>query len=566
MSNRVDNSYIGFEAWWNSLLMSAKMATTVFVLALFAHLLLFLAALALFYKEELYWITRYFVAVLKAPLNGKMEVVQDGQILVLSAEEFIRQLKPYYFDYVGKVSSLFFSLGVVYPAAFTGSYLYFRKRTRKETSDTFLRGSSLVPDKKLNKLMEKNREVCSLPIGRTRQPKKREPEHTAVFGRSGAGKTQIISGMVSKIRKRGGKAVLYSYKADDYFKSFFDETKDLLFNPVDKRCVGWNLFNEIRSLLDIDAIAASMIPLPPNVKEPFFYNNAREVFRTILVYLYKNNQRNNVHIWKTLTLETEQLAELLSTTEGCEAGYKHIADAKSKTTENIISTLIEHTTCFRFLADIEGDFSTREWMRSGTGFLHITNLPEAEETIKPALTLFIDLLIRNLLSLPNSSERRIHFVLDELGTLKKLESIHKLIVLTRSKGGCAILGAQDVGKLDDVYGSNFRKSLLNSCGTSVILSCKDPDTAEYLSKMIADREVKEKRGNLSYGPSAFRDGGSISEQVQTRRLVLPAEIMDLPNLTAYVKYPGYPWTITKAEYKGYPSEVEPLLLRDFILL
>jgi type IV secretory pathway TraG/TraD family ATPase VirD4 len=46
-----------------------------------------------------------------------------------------------------------------------------------------------------------------------------------------------------------------------------------------------------------------------------------------------------------------------------------------------------------------------------------------QDTLKPILSLFIDLIGRRLLSMKDDYHRRIFFFLDELGTLQKLSSI-----------------------------------------------------------------------------------------------------------------------------------------------
>jgi type IV secretory pathway TraG/TraD family ATPase VirD4 len=79
----------------------------------------------------------------------------------------------------------------------------------------------------------------------------------------------------------GQRVVIYDYKSD-YLSKFYRPKKDIIFNPLDARGLEWNLFNEIKTRMDIDAIAASLIPPPISTSDPFWNDAARGVFAGIL--------------------------------------------------------------------------------------------------------------------------------------------------------------------------------------------------------------------------------------------------------------------------------------------
>ena len=54
-------------------------------------------------------------------------------------------------------------------------------------------------------------------------PERTETQHTIVSGTTGSGKTVLISDLVSQIRARGERCVLYD-KMGTYTRSFFDRT------------------------------------------------------------------------------------------------------------------------------------------------------------------------------------------------------------------------------------------------------------------------------------------------------------------------------------------------------
>jgi type IV secretory pathway TraG/TraD family ATPase VirD4 len=251
-------------------------------------------------------------------------------------------------------------------------------------------------------------------------------------------------------------------------------------------------------------------------------------------------------------------------TVGGEAGYVYIQDASSKQALGVISTLMEYVKWIKLLPKGgTSDFSISKWLeRDDAGWIFITNYSEVKATLKPPLSLFIDLMGRKLLSLRDDPKRRIFFILDEFGTLQKLTTIADLLTLSRSKGGAVLIGLQDTGQLTRIYGDSGRQTLVNACGTSVHFSVADPDTAEFVSKKIGEARYKEMNETLSMGVSDFKDGISLQPSEKTQRLVMPSDLQNLPDLECYVKLPGHFITRTKLDYRKYEGQNVPFILRD----
>ena len=62
--------------------------------------------------------------------------------------------------------------------------------------------------------------------------------------------------------------------------------------------------------------------------------------------------------------------------------------------------------------------------------------------------------------------------------------------------------------------------------------------AQIISKEIGSQDVEQSTESYSYGASKVRDGISIGTQRISRALVSAAEIMDMPDLTAYLRVPA----------------------------
>jgi type IV secretory pathway TraG/TraD family ATPase VirD4 len=88
---------------------------------------------------------------------------------------------------------------------------------------------------------------------------------------------------------------------------------------LDKRCVGWTIFNDLETTIDIQALAASLIPAAAGNTDPFWNGAARDVFTGILSSLWRDNYRSNRGIWNSLTAPIEEIAEMIHGVAGGEA-------------------------------------------------------------------------------------------------------------------------------------------------------------------------------------------------------------------------------------------------------
>lgn len=379
-------------------------------------------------------------------------------------------------------------------------------------------------------------------------------------GRPGTGKTILFSRVIENLRARNAKAIIHDLQGD-YVSRFYDSKTDLIFNPFDKRCVGWNVFNEIENRMDVTAVAHSLIPTSFS-QDQFWPNTARELFTAILICCQKNNKQTNGMIYNILKSENEMMYKLLAGTEGCELGAKHIAP-DSKSTKDVISSMNQFTSCFEFMQDITGDFKIKNWLLNDKGgFLFMTNYSKTGDSTKPLLALLVDLMAREIQSLPGDLNRRIFFILDEFPGLQKIDSMVKLLVQARSKGASVWIATQDTGQIDKIYGREIKDSIVNACSTRTIFGLSDPNTAEYFSKVIGDREISKVSEGYVISPSDVRDGVNLNRKDEIQKLVLPSEIMGLQDLHFYCKLPNYPFTNSRLEIKHYNNNIESFIMRE----
>lgn len=190
---------------------------------------------------------------------------------------------------------------------------------------------------------------------------------------------------------------------------------------------------------------------------------------------------------------------------------------------------------------------------------------QVQETLRPILLLFIDLLARRLLSSPDNPEFKTFFLLDEFGTLQRLPTIIKLLTLSRSRGGCVFLGIQDFGQIDDIYSKENRQTITNACGNTVQFSLSG-DAANIASNTIGQIEYIDINKVKSMGVSDYRDGISLNEQRRKEPLFLPSDISNLKDLRGIVRFANYDYLLSDWRYKEYKLKNEPLILRKDLFL
>jgi type IV secretory pathway TraG/TraD family ATPase VirD4 len=333
-----------------------------------------------------------------------------------------------------------------------------------------------------------NHSKSNIPINKKLSiPFECENRHFLVIGKPGSGKTQLLNRAIEKITERGDKTIIYDLKGD-FIAHFYNPKTDIIFNPIDKRSVGWCLFNDVSDLFSLESVCSSLVPQASS--DPFWNNAARDVLYSCLFYCLANGLKTNADIHSITIDQTDELIKKFKTVEGCERGIRPLLE--SKMAASVLSTFSQYVKCFEYLKQSHGDFSIKNWIsdENQKGKIFITNYTEISDTLKPILSLFIDIAVNRVLMLPENLSRRIFVFLDEFGTLQRLNNIPNLLKLSRSYGGSAWLGVQDIGQIDAIYGRDLTKTIINSCANNFIYGVAEPQTAELLSRKIGDNETK----------------------------------------------------------------------------
>ena len=236
-----------------------------------------------------------------------------------------------------------------------------------------------------------------------------------------------------------------------------------------------------------------------------------------------------------------------------------------KTALSVRAMLTANLSALEFLPDTGTRFSIRDWVgrEDGGGFLFLTSRGDQHASLRGLISTWLEIAVNAMLSLAQERERRIWVILDELPTLHQVPSLQPGLAESRQFGGCFVLGVQVASALRDLYGRNGAETISGLCGTRVVLAAPDRDTAQWSADSLGRSEVEEVAEGYSYGANTIRDGVSLTPRRELRSLALPSEIMRLPNLEGYLKFPGpLPVASIRLKYVSRPASAERFVLRE----
>ncbi len=150
--------------------------------------------------------------------------------------------------------------------------------------------------------------------------------------------------------------------------------------------------------------------------------------------------------------------------------------------------------------------------------------------------------IREVLDRPPDFTRRVWLVCDELDSLGTVAGIADANTRGRKYGLCSVGAIQSKAQLDATYGPLGAQTLLSTFSSKISFRQGSWSDAEYWSNEFGQREVvEESTTHADTSTNAPGGGSSTTTSSQTKKIVqtiLPSELAELPDRTAYCRFPG----------------------------
>lgn len=421
--------------------------------------------------------------------------------------------------------------GVFALAMLFWAWFYFTRTGRGLGSNQFLRGARFGTVRQVRRALWRSARG-SFEIGGVNVPDAFEPEHILICGAPGTGKTNIIVKMLQGIRQRGKRAIVYD-TAGTFIEKFYRPGTDILLNPLDLRSDRWSPWVDVPRDYHYDQIAESTIP--DKAGDPFWAKSARGTLVAVMRKLARQ-QRMLVSILLD-TLLRSKLKDLAAFAQGTDAAA-FISLEGERTSAGIQAELASVMRSFSYLDDTEDGLSIRDWVANekDDSWLFITVKADQLPSLRPLITVWLDIAISAIMSLSADRNRRLYCVIDELPSLQKLPSLSDFLARARKYGGCGILGFQSYPQLEATYGIQDAAAITGYCSTWVALRANDTPTAKHVSENLGQVEQVEANEGMSYGVNDMRDGVNLSRMQVTRPLVMHTEVTNLPNLCGYLRF------------------------------
>ena len=457
-----------------------------------------------------------------------------------------------YFMWTG-IKKLIQSLSVGMVGSGLISWFWTRKGSKGQEKE-IISGLELVTPKKLTKSVKEfgasHYSIANIPT-----PKDSEFYHTMVSGTTGAGKSNMLNHLLNQIRANGDQAIVVD-TTGTFVSGFFDSDKDILLNPFDTRSTPWNMWREMANSALVKEVCAALIPPVPK-RDPFWADTASTVLGECMLHLMDNNEmtyKNLVEMILMMPLET--LQDRLKDTPANILVEKSV----EKTANNIRMTLVKSIEGFTALEESFGGTSLLNRMVSDDkGWIFLACVPDQRKILRSIFSAQLSLIISGIKRRPVVAEedrQRIWIIIDELASLNEIPDLRSALDEVRKFGGCMVLGFQDFGQLEAIYGQETVSSFSNLTGTKILLRCEDPKIAARNANYFGEQEIKETTESISFGAHQMRDGVSLSERTYTKPLVTGTDILRLRDLEAYLKFSqGLPVAKVKFEYRHKTQDI-----------
>lgn len=398
-----------------------------------------------------------------------------------------------------------------------------------------LRGGKLVDERTLQKLAKKEDPKAEVFIGGCGIPKRLEARHFLLSGTTGSGKSMAFYQIATVARRRGDAAVVADINAEMLGRFYDPERGDAILNPVDFRSESWSPLAEIFNDWDCDRISKSIIP-PGEGSSGEWNHYAQTLLSAILSKVWRENGKNFDLGNLALFSSSEELAETL---KGTQASLL-FAPGSERMLGSIRTILATYCQPFSYLKPDAGrdafsitKFIQAEAAKPRGAFLFFPVRDDFFKSFRLLIAGQIDIAISALLSTEDNEARRVWFFLDEAASWGRLASAADLLTKARKKGGCGVLGVQAISQVRETYGRDGAQTLLSNLGTWLTLRAGDSDTADFMSKNIGDEQVRRLVESSNHERQK-----SVSEQIVVERVIMAADLQNLPDLKGILNIAG----------------------------
>ncbi len=344
---------------------------------------------------------------------------------------------------------------------------------------------------------------------------------------------------------------------------------------------GYNPLFHIASELDVDVIANTIVKgqKVESSSDPYWDDMAEMLLKALIYYLMATRPAEEQNLASCAELVraantnggSNLLTELMNQLpydHPARMYYKSIEIAPEKTYGSILSSLQSKLGKFdsKEIADLTStdtiDFE--EIGKKKTAVYVISS--DTHTAYDFLLTIFFAQMIQHLYDFADLQGGRLpvptFFILDEFANIGQVPDFDKKISTSRSRGIQFSVILQNLDQLEAVYEKSY-ETIIGNCDTHVFLGSNSQKTVEYFSKALGEKTVERESISVNRDRQNFRQGKSVSDQINARALLTPDELRRFDNDMCIIYEKGI--RPVKAKKYYYFTKPEARKLAEFTL-
>jgi type IV secretion system protein VirD4 len=387
--------------------------------------------------------------------------------------------------------------------------------------------------------------------------------HVLVVGGTGSGKSSCIA--IPTLQYWRGAVFAVDIKGELYANTNRYRRSVKIFDPQDpeNRYVydPFIFLNESNNpAQEARAIAQAIIPLPSDIKEPFWIESTQIILTGAILHYHHLKTPFIDALKKVQSLNPQALIKIIADSPNdkaklCASSFvgmegKVLAGIFAEISRGIIALVTDDEIVRALTYEEKREIISPADLENGSD-VYIKIPEHLLRQWKNLLSLIVNQFITFFERRKESSDNRpILFLLDEFPRLGKIPAITDALATLRSKKITLCIIIQSLAQLKMIYGHDAQEVIADTCAFKAVLGASDANTQEYFSKLVGTYEKIRNSESQSFDPYIGAPTGSSvnSSQDYEKRIIKPEEFAALQEIILLYPLPHNFCRVQKQPY------------------
>jgi type IV secretion system protein VirD4 len=365
--------------------------------------------------------------------------------------------------------------------------------------------------------------------------------NVAIFGGAGTGKT--AGNLIPTLLTYQGNAFVVDIKPELLAKTGHLHPNKKVLNFIDPQ-LAYDPLAVIDSYTDVVDLAQTLIPISPDIKEPYFKESAQNIVASACWEFKDSKSFSEIAEWLTAN-KADEIIKQLSASEKSETRIliNAVAGIKPEQLASLMNELRNTLVVFAtdpVLRQLSGKGASISPKDIEENWIYLV-LPESKlQVYSRYLSLIVSQFTRYLTQRPEKAQPNVLMALDEFPRLGFMPAFTDAISTLRSRNVSVMILLQSLAQLDKIYQENGRKVIMDNMHYVVVHNALDNTSQKYFSDRAGAKTAVIKGTTVGTGGSAgtidaLFGSHSTNYNQQSVPLIRPEEFATLekPILYAY---------------------------------